>query len=154
MEARREPGRCAPFPDSRPTLEALKKKFRLGIISNGASDLQREKFAASGLEEFFEAVVISAELDVGKPAAGIFEAAMKKLDAAPACSVMVGDSLVRDIAGARGVGMKAVWVNRFGKAIPDGEPIRPTERELKHQKPDLEISDLSPLADWLKAKGG
>jgi putative hydrolase of the HAD superfamily len=149
MEARRKPARCAPFPDSRPALEALKKRFRLGAISNGAVDLQREKFAASGLEKFFEAIVISAELDVGKPKAGIFEAAMKKLDSAPAGSVMVGDSLVRDIAGARGVGMKAVWVNRFGKTVPDGEPIRPTERELKRQKPDLEISDLSPLPSWL-----
>jgi hypothetical protein len=61
----------------------------MAVVTNGASCLQREKLAASGLEERFDAVVVSGELGVGKPDAAMFRHALA-------------------------AGLGAVWINRFG----------------------------------------
>jgi putative hydrolase of the HAD superfamily len=139
---RRQEKFCRPFPESRSLLEVLRGRMKLGLITNGAPDLQREKFAACGLEEFFDAAVVSGELGIGKPEPGIFHEAMRMLGAEPRTSVMIGDNIQRDIAGALGVGMAAVWVNRFRRPAPAA--LRPT----------LEISSLEPLSGWLLRQRG
>lgn len=55
----------------------------------------------------------SGEIDfevVGKPAAHLFEAACRGLDAAPGQAVMIGDNAATDIAGASALGMKSILV--------------------------------------------
>jgi putative hydrolase of the HAD superfamily len=106
-------------------------------VTNGASCLQREKLAASGLSAAFDAVVVSAELGIGKPDGSVFRRALSALGCESAGATMVGDSLARDIDGARAAGLGAVWINRAG------EP-RPADR------PDLvEITTLAGLAATL-----
>ena len=58
---------------------------------------------------------------------------------------MVGDSLARDIVGARRAGVKAVWVNRSGagRGDPPAEAV-----------PDVEIASLRELPDVLEKGGG
>ena len=93
----------------------------MAVVTNGASCLQREKLAASGLEDRFGAVIVSGELGVGKPDASVFRAALDELGADQA--VMIGDSLGRDIDGALACGLRAVWINRFGSGPGrDGVP--------------------------------
>lgn len=109
------------FADASDCLEALGESHQLGLITNGAACLQREKLCASGLAGCFEVVVVSSEFGLGKPAASIFLHALRLLGADARETVMVGDSVPRDIAGATAVGMRGVWVNR-GRAPrpPDG----------------------------------
>jgi len=104
------------FADVEAALDALDGAWALGLVTNGASCLQREKIAASGLEARFEAVVVSGELGVGKPDPAIFAHALDALGCGE--GVMVGNSLARDVAGALAAGLRAVWVNRFGEARP------------------------------------
>jgi putative hydrolase of the HAD superfamily len=92
----------------------------LALVTNGASCLQREKFAASGLGDRFDAVVVSGDLGVGKPDAAVFRHALALLGASADAAVMVGDSLDRDIEGARAAGLRAVWINRTGRPRPEG----------------------------------
>lgn len=109
------------FPDAPDALRALAGAgHRLGLLTNGASCLQREKLAASGLADRFDAVVVSADPAVGvaKPDPRPFRAALAALGATTA--TMIGDSLEKDIAGARGAGLDAVWVNRNGRDRPAG----------------------------------
>jgi len=54
--------------------------------------------------------------------------------------MMVGDSILEDVAAAKRVGMTAVWVNRSGE-----------EPELE-VKPDYTIRDLRELLDILQPK--
>jgi putative hydrolase of the HAD superfamily len=108
------------FADVVPALSALSESHVLGLVTNGASCLQREKLAASGLGDFFAAAVVSAELGVGKPDAAIFRHALAQLDCDAAHAVMVGDSFSRDVEGAAAAGLGAVWVNRLGHCPPDG----------------------------------
>ena len=132
------------FPGAEDVLETLCNKFKLGLITNGAADLQREKIEGSGLARYFDSITISGEVGMGKPDAKIFSAALTSLDADPNEAMMIGNSLKSDIAAAQAVGLKAIWVNRTGDACRDDV------------RPDAEITALSelPLAiDRLQADG-
>ena len=67
-----------------------------------------------------------------KPHPSIFEAALRKAGVTPDESVMVGDSLAHDIAGARRIGMRGVLVarSRVPDALPDDVFVIRTPREL------------------------
>ncbi|HEY4430670.1 MAG TPA: HAD-IA family hydrolase [Paenibacillus sp.] len=47
----------------------------------------------------------------GKPGASMLQLAMERCGSAPATTVMIGDNPSTDIAGARNVGMNAVWIS-------------------------------------------
>lgn len=126
------------FPESEPVLRALQPDFRLGLITNGAPGIQRVKIRASGLADWFDTILVSGEVGVGKPLKRIFEIALEQLGVAAADAVMVGDSLNRDVKGARDAGIGAIWVNRTGVSL-----------DARYPAPDAQISDLSPLPDLL-----
>ena len=106
----------------------------LALVTNGASDTQREKLCALAIEHWFDAVVISGEVGVAKPDPAAFEIALTKL-AVPRESVWhVGDSLTADVAGAKAAGLTAVWLNRRGRVRTEDDPV-----------PDREIRSLTEL---------
>jgi putative hydrolase of the HAD superfamily len=113
------------YADVPAALDELRGDHVLGVLTNGASCLQREKVAASGLAARFAAIAVSAELGVGKPDRAAFGAALARLDCRPQDAVMVGDSLSRDIEGALGAGLAAVWLNRDGRSSPPDGPYVP-----------------------------
>ncbi len=126
------------MPDARETLTRLASKYKLGLLTNGAPDLQREKLQASGLESFFSAVAISGERDIGKPRPEIFFLLLEELGASPEGAVMVGNSLERDIAGARNAGITNVWIRVAGS------------EEHDDVLPDFTIAGLSELPTLLE----
>jgi putative hydrolase of the HAD superfamily len=133
----RSAGYCL-FPEVAEVLGALHRKFTLGVISNGPGSTQLEKFRVTGLAPFMDVVAISGELGIGKPDPGIFLKALELARVKPEEAVHVGDSLTSDVAGARGVGMCAVWINRTKLARPQDAPI-----------PDFEIETLRELVPLL-----
>jgi HAD superfamily hydrolase (TIGR01458 family) len=96
----------------------------------------------SGLEY---AADVQATL-LGKPSPSYFAAALAALDADPELAWMVGDDVESDVAGAKGVGMRAVLV-RTGK-------FRPDEVEIARAQPDGIISSIADLPDWLERELG
>lgn len=121
------------FPEAEAVLDGLRKRYRLGLITNGASCLQREKLDASGLGSYFETVIVSGEVGVGKPDARIFTLALERLNVPAHEAVMVGDNPVRDIAGAHNARLWAVWVNRDGRVLHEAEPTAHGEIARLHQ---------------------
>jgi putative hydrolase of the HAD superfamily len=112
------------FADTIPALDALAPLYRIGLVSNGPSDLQREKLTATRIDSYFDTVVISGEIGVGKPAPEAFLAALDTVRVPAREAVMVGNSLVRDVAGARRAGLHALWLDRLGTLpapSPNGE---------------------------------
>jgi HAD superfamily hydrolase (TIGR01458 family) len=79
---------------------------------------------------------------VGKPSAPYFEAALEAIDADPERTWIVGDDLEADIAGAQKFGMKTVLV-RTGK-------FRPDDLERSAVVPDMVLSSIAVLPDWLE----
>jgi putative hydrolase of the HAD superfamily len=130
------------MPDARETLARLKPAFKLGLLTNGAPDLQREKLAASGLAPFFDAIAISGELGIGKPDAEIFHHLLGRLGVQAREAVMVGNSLERDIAGARNAGVLPVWIR-----VPGSE-------EHADAEPAETITGLAQLPEILGRHGG
>jgi putative hydrolase of the HAD superfamily len=118
--------RHAVFSDAVPALEWARRTYaKLALVTNGASCLQREKLAASGLEPYFDVVVVSGEVGVGKPAAPIYEQTIELLGVRAGAAAMIGDSLERDVQGARAAGLHAVWLNRSQR--PAAGPPPPVE---------------------------
>jgi putative hydrolase of the HAD superfamily len=141
--ARERRARHEVFADAGEVLGQLQESYSLALVTNGAACLQREKFAASGLSEFFEVVVVSADVGAAKPDASIFEHVLSRLGATADGAVMIGDSIPKDIDGALAAGLGAVWVNRDGG--------RPANREDPPARNDfLEIATLSDLPEALE----
>jgi len=107
------------YEDVHPALEHVRPRYRLGLLTNGASDLQREKLAGSGLAGWFDAILVSGDIGLGKPDARIYEAMLSRLGTAAHETVMIGNSLHSDIQGAQAAGIKAIWVNRTGSIRDD-----------------------------------
>lgn len=123
MDVRRS--RQAAYPWSRDVLDQLRGRYWLGMITNGAPDLQRLKLDGTGLRAYFDPLVVSGDLGVGKPEAAIFATALDRAGVAPEEAVMIGDSWYRDVLGAIGAGMRAVWINPVGAPaleLPLGAP--------------------------------
>jgi putative hydrolase of the HAD superfamily len=104
------------FPETQAVLQELRSNYKLGLLTNGAPDLQREKIEHCHLAHYFDAIVVSGELGIGKPDPAVFTAILNDLVVSPQTAVMVGDSLRRDILGASRSGLKALWINREGIA--------------------------------------
>lgn len=115
-------------------LGLFKGRLRLGLITNGAADTQRERLRWFDLERHFEVILISGEAGVAKPDAPIFGLALETLAVSAGRAWYVGDSLHTDVAGAHAAGLTAVWLNRLG-----------SERKADDPEPDLEIESLTEL---------
>lgn len=124
------------YPDARALLDTLVATgLPTALITNGASDTQREKLRVLGIEDVFASVVISGELGVAKPDPRPFHVATDALGVDGRAVWHVGDSLSSDVAGARTAGLTSVWINRNGGARPDRSPA-----------PDMEVRSLAQLA--------
>ena len=116
------PGRRILFPDTIETLQYLKnKKYEMHLITNGFEKTQHSKLSNSGLDVFFKEVITSEASNSLKPQKEIFEYAMNKTGATITESLMIGDSIEVDIAGAMSVGMDQVHVN-FSSAPQELKP--------------------------------
>ncbi len=96
------------FPQVIATLEYLKPKYKLHIITNGFQEVQEIKMKASGLNKYFATMVTSEEAGIKKPNPAIFQYALKMAGAAVSESLMVGDDPDVDILGAKQIGMNQV----------------------------------------------
>lgn len=94
------------------TLQQLRNKVRMGIITNGFSVPQRGRLGKLGWSEWFEPLVISDEIRVTKPAPAIFQHTLSLMgEPDPARVLMVGDNPRTDIAGAAAQGLATCWYN-------------------------------------------
>lgn len=107
------------FLGSEKVLTYLQKKYSLHIISNGFKETTLTKMNVSGLNPYFQNVIISEDVGVNKPHKAIFDYALSKAAAQKHESIMVGDSLEADIRGAQDYGMKAIYFNPLNKQKPD-----------------------------------
>jgi len=92
-----------------PLLRELGRRYRLGIVSNFYGNLTRVCDDA-GIRSFFDALVDSAEVGWTKPDPRIFQRALGALGVSASAATFIGDSLPRDMAGARAVGMRHIWL--------------------------------------------
>lgn len=80
-------------------LRQLRKKYALGLITNGPSNAQWEKIHKLSLEQYFDVILVSGDLSWEKPQVEIFHKACHFLNVRPKECIMVGDKLETDILG-------------------------------------------------------
>ncbi len=131
------------FPDTLPCLQALRDRYRLGLLSNGSRLPERV-----GLAGYFESVVFAQDHTVAKPDKGIFEVVERELGLPPTTCVLVGDHPLNDVVGAKRAGWHAVWLNRKGKGAVEGAAEAGRAFWQLHdddERPDAVVSSLSDL---------
>jgi FMN phosphatase YigB (HAD superfamily) len=135
-----ELSRAAIFPDSHgELLRRLSGRYRIGLVSNfDYSPTIHLILDREGISGIFEAVVISDSVGWRKPEPTIFREAFSLMRITPREALFVGDRADVDVAGAKGVGMDAAWINRCGDRLPEGLP-----------KPEYEIGNLNELGPIL-----
>ena len=101
----------------------LRRDARIAVVTNNTVSEQAEKLATFGFAPHVDALVTSEEVGAAKPDARIFAAALARVGCAASEAVMVGDSWVHDVQGARAAGIAAVWFDRdAAHASRDGVP--------------------------------
>ena len=125
------------FVDVLPTLETLRARYTLGILSNGNSYPER-----CGLAGMFQFVVFSQDHGVEKPDPRLFQIAVEKARCSRQQMLHVGDSLQDDMMGAINAGIRCVWLNR--KRVKNDLDL----------KVDYEVSSLLELLELLPHSPG
>ncbi|MDF2472350.1 MAG: superfamily [Anaerocolumna sp.] len=126
------------YEDSLALIQSLHKNYKLSIVTNGLTKVQRKRIRQSEIAEYFEYIVISEEVKVSKPDPKIFEYAVTTAESMDKSSIlMVGDSLTSDIQGGINFGIDTCWFNQNKKE--NRAAIWPT----------YEITRLAELKDLL-----
>ena len=117
-----------PFPDTNESLIRLKRKYKLGILSNVDRDLFAETAKHFPIE--FDFVVTAQDVQCYKPAHGLF----KKMLADHANSettLHVAQSLFHDGIPARDISLAFVWINRYNQQADAALPMAAEMPNLK-----------------------
>ncbi len=133
------------FPDTVDALFALKKKYKLVILSNVDDDLFA--FSAKKLQVAFDDVITAQQCGSYKPSLNNFRVAAKRVGVPKNEWLHVAQSLFHDIAPAQEMGLKTVWVNRRWNKQGGGATL-PTEARA-----DVEVRSLGELAEKIKDEG-
>lgn len=112
---------CTLLPGAKELLEGLMGKAKLGIITNGFTELQQVRLHKTGMQDYFDQIVISEQIGIAKPDAGIFAYAMEKMGHPDKQKVlMVGDNPHSDILGGLNFGFETCWLNVDQGQAPTG----------------------------------
>lgn len=113
-------------------LERVRPVARLGVLSNANSLRARRFLEYHGLYDAFDAVTISHDTPCTKPDRELFQLAAARLGTSPDETLMIGDRVDNDIAGAAAAGMRSVLLARTGlpDTIPAGITVARDLREV------------------------
>ena len=132
--------RVAWVPGAEAALQVLSVKYPCYMASN--APLSDEKMVLKALERvgadiYFRKIFSSSDIGLEKPHPGFFRALFHDLPFEPHETVMIGDSYLKDIEGAKDAGMKTVFLNRNSLA---GDFV----------KADFQIRNMSDLHETIE----
>jgi putative hydrolase of the HAD superfamily len=122
-------------------LRKLKKRYTLGVVSNLAySPAVSRTLERFGVAEYFNAIIVSADVGWRKPSPRIFRKALQTMGISASETVYVGDEMDHDVEGAMKVGMHTILLKRPS-----------TDMTTSNAKPDAIIHEWKELPDTIKA---
>ena len=122
-------------------LEKLHKKYKLGIVSNFAiPECAHKLLSLYDLDKLFDVIVVSGAVNKRKPHPEIFIGALKELGVSASEAAFVGDTADADVAGAKTVGMRSIYLKRR------------FEENLVEFCPEYVIENLNDLPGLLEQK--
>lgn len=117
------------------TLTTLQEHYTLHVVTNGFKAVTAEKMKHCQIGHFFQSVLSAEEVGVLKPNPLVFEMALSNNNANVQHSLYIGDNIIADVQGARGVGMDQVFFN--------------PEQTAHAEQPTYEIKLMSELLNFL-----
>lgn len=125
-------------PYTKKLIKRIKENYRLGLVSNFTyAPVVYASLRKLGINQFFDAVLVSDENGWRKPHKRIFLEALRKLQVTAEKAVFIGDSPLEDIKGAKEIGMKTVFVQSQFYSLKDLQDSR--------EKPDFVAGDLHQI---------
>ncbi len=110
-------------------IQNLAISHQMIIMTNGMTNVQRPRFKASPITQYFQHIVISEEIRHSKPSKEIFDHAFELMGYPQKSKVMmIGDNLGSDVQGGINYGIDTIWFN-------------PNSHKVKHQA-TYEVRDL------------
>lgn len=132
-------------------LEYAGEHHRVALVTSGRRETQLEKVRELGIEDEFDRILCCHPdgAHPPKPDPAPFESVLAAVGAAPEACVVVGDSLVADVAGAHRVGGRSVWtpVDRPHESLPDDPEPAPTRTVRRMSELPEELAALDGGGD-------
>ena len=103
------------YPEVSTVLSSLRKqRYKLGIITDGNVEVQRNKVSALAVKDFFDCIIFSDEygIEKQKPNPLPYKKAMEKLEASANETVYIGDNPYKDFITARKLGIFTIRIMR------------------------------------------
>lgn len=114
------------FPDAHRVIDHYRALgYKTGLVTNGATEVQRWKINKFDLAGRFDHIQIEEEAGYGKPDGRAYEVTLRALQVDPADAAMVGDDLGWDVAAPQRLGMTGIWYNPHHLPLPDPMPVEP-----------------------------
>jgi HAD superfamily hydrolase (TIGR01549 family) len=127
-------------PYAKSLIRKITENCKLGLVSNFTyAPVIYASLRKLGINEFFNAVVVSEDSGWRKPHKRIFQTALQRLQATAEETVYIGDSPIEDIEGAKTAGMKTVFVPSQFYSLQD---LRES-----HQQPDVTAENLQDVTE-------
>ncbi len=119
-------------------VQALQPRYRMAIVTNGLSTVQRRRFERCAIRDCIAEIIISEEIGTAKPSPEFFDVTFARLGHPSKTEVlMIGDNWSSDIVGGVQYGLDTCWLNPGRQPRPNGIAIT------------REIAALQELTHWL-----
>ncbi len=121
-------------------LEQLRKKYKLGLLTDGFLPAQELKVKALSIESYFQCIIFTEKLgrEYWKPSPKGFERLLRNLDSSPETAVYVADNELKDFIGPNRLGM-------FTIKFDNSQGLHKDESADPDAKADLSISELEKV---------
>ncbi len=115
-------------PGAERLLKYLSERYPIYVASNTVIDQQVNRMIIADFHKYITAYFTSDKIGFAKPSREFFRYCLEHLKGIRADeTVMIGDSLTADIAGARLCGIRTLWYDKYGKNVPDAADWRVTD---------------------------
>lgn len=100
------------YSESIPLLKDLKKDYKLALITDGRSFVQKRKVDALNIEDYFDVIIFTDVLGekFWKPSTGSYKLALSILNCEAKNSYYIGDDPYKDFKAPKQLGMKSIQV--------------------------------------------
>lgn len=112
-------------------LDYLQPRYRMHILSNGFREVQYKKIENSGLMPYFDKIILSEDAGINKPHPEIFTYALINTNSRRNETMMIGDSLEADIAGAYNSRIDQIWFNPNNELTDGFEPTHTIKKLIE-----------------------
>lgn len=127
------------YPEAAAALPRLASRFKLYVLSMGASWMIERSQKRAGIDGHFKAIITTAADQVYKPSRAAYDVGVREIALAPEqIGFVSGNSF--DVIGSKNYGFPTIWVRRYAQPL-DGLGLAP----------DLVVGDLTELAGLLGA---